>query len=134
MAGARMRQLRGMEIVARGGQIRRITQEKYEVHSQRGDDWYTVEWNDRRWVCSCPDFNDSGSACKHIYAIGFLNRLPHILMTNTNYEALTCPKCNADPKETVSIGQRRTKSGSTRRYRCKRCGYKFSDRFGFEKM
>ena len=134
MGGARMRQLRGMEIVARGGQIHRLTQEQYKVHSQKSIDWYNVEWKNAKWTCDCPDHKESNAACKHIYAIMFLNRLPHILMTNMNYELLTCPKCDSDPNDTVSIGQRRTKSGSTRRYRCKRCGYKFSDRFGFAKM
>jgi transposase-like protein len=123
-----------MEIIARGGQIHRIAQGRYQVHSQKTNDWYTVEWQNGKWSCECEDHKKTQAACKHIHAIGFLNRLPHILMTNLNYELLTCPKCNSDPNETVSIGQRRTKSGSTRRYRCKRCGYKFSDRFGFSKM
>ncbi len=134
MAGSRMRQLRGMEIVSRGGQIRRLAQHNYQVHSQKSNNWYSVEWLNGKWVCDCPDNEKSGTSCKHIYAIGFLNRLPQILMTNQNYELLTCPRCNSSPEDTVSIGKRRTKSGSTARYQCKRCGYKFSDRFGFSKM
>jgi hypothetical protein len=43
MAGARMRQLRGMEIVTRGGQVKSIPESRYLVRSQNGPGWYRVE-------------------------------------------------------------------------------------------
>ena len=134
MAGARMRQLRGMEIVARGGCLRRATESRYLVRSQNGNGWYKVNWKRGKWICECPDYRARNEACKHVYAVTFLLRLPHILLTNLNYELLTCPRCNAEPNKIISVGIRRNRSGATRRFNCKRCGYKFSDRLGFAKM
>jgi len=134
MAGQRMRQLRGMEIVARGGNIRRVSESHYLVRSQNGNGWYKVQWRNTRWICDCPDYEKRREACKHVYAVTFLLKLPHILLTNLNYDLMTCPRCDAKPERIISIGLRRNRSGATRRFKCKECGYKFSDRLGFAKM
>jgi len=129
-----MRKMRGMEIVARGGFIKRVSDSRYLVRSQSGNGWYKVEWRNGKWICECPDYVARKEACKHVYAVTFLLKLPHILLTNLNYELLNCPRCEAAPEEIISIGVRRNKSGVTRRFNCKSCGYKFSDRLGFVKM
>jgi transposase-like protein len=123
-----------MEIVARGGCIKRLTDSRYLVRSQRRDGWYKIEWRNRKWRCQCPDYSARKEACKHVYAVIFFLRLPSILLTNLNYELLTCPRDNAPPEKIVGIGVRRNKSGATRRFECKQCGYRFSDRLGFAKM
>jgi len=48
LAGARMRFLRRLEIVVKGGQIRRINSSTFLVKSQSGNK-YKV-----KWVCNCP--------------------------------------------------------------------------------
>ena len=82
MAGQRMRELRGMEIAARGGCLRRATESRYLVRSQSGNGWYTVEWKTEKWVCACPDYERRNKPCKHIYAVVFVLRLPQILLAN----------------------------------------------------
>jgi hypothetical protein len=82
MAGARMRQLRGMEIVSRGGQIQRIAEDRYSVKSQKTNDQYTVERLSDNWECDCPDYSKRKQACKHVFAVQFLHRLPTLLTTN----------------------------------------------------
>jgi len=83
MAGQRMRQLRGMEIVAWGGQVKRIADSKYLVRSQRMDAWYGVKLRNGRWLCECADYIKRRKTCKHAYAVIFLLRLPKILDANS---------------------------------------------------
>jgi len=77
-----MRFLRGMEIVAIGGQVRHVTDSKYLVRSQHKDRWYNVEWRNGRWVCDCPDYVKRERICKHTFAIFFLFGLPQVLLAN----------------------------------------------------
>ena len=74
-----MRRLRGLEIVARGGQVKRIIDSEYSVHSQQGNGRYKVEWKNSRWVCECPDYVKRRQPCKHIHAVIFLLRLPEVM-------------------------------------------------------
>ncbi|MCR8486845.1 MAG: IS6 family transposase [Nitrososphaerota archaeon] len=129
-----MRLLRGLEIVFKGGQIRRINPSTFLVKSQSGNGWYRVKWNGKKWICNCPDHNKNGYNCKHVNAVTFLLRLPHILTINLNPEQFICPKCGADFDNIVRTGVQRNKSGLVQRYRCKVCGYRFNDREGFEKL
>jgi len=82
MAGARMRQLRGMEIVSKGGQVRRITDVEYLVRSQHTRACYKVQCEGDSWLCECPDYEKRNTSCKHIYAVIFLLRLPSIILSN----------------------------------------------------
>jgi len=78
-----MRQLRGMEIIARGGQVRCVADREYLVCSQHGNGWYKVMRNSRGWLCECPDHLKRHEPCKHIHAVIFLLRLPEVMSTNT---------------------------------------------------
>jgi len=129
-----MRLLRGLEIVIKGGQIRRIDSSTFLVKSQSHNGWYKVRWNGKKWICNCPDYKRKKCECKHINAVAFLLRLPHILTINLNPEQFTCPRCGADFDHIVRTGVQRNKSGLVQRYRCKVCGYRFNDREGFEKL
>jgi hypothetical protein len=91
MAGARMRQLRGMEIVSKGGQVRRIAELEYLVHSQHTRSWYSVQRKGGRWLCECPDYLKRKQTCKHGYAIAFMLDLPRILSINLHPSDLNCP-------------------------------------------
>lgn len=77
-----MRQLRALEIVARGDQVRVVSGSCYRVRSQHGNGWYIVESRESKWVCDCPDFKKRGTNCKHVFAVIFLHRLPHIMLSN----------------------------------------------------
>lgn len=101
MAGQRMRKLRGMEIVARGGQIRRVANSLFIVQSQVGNGWYEVRWKGH-WVCNCPDYLKRGVPCKHIYAVVFLSRLPEILLTNAK-ELSRSPRRPCDIVDMVAV-------------------------------
>jgi len=61
------REVRGLAIVARGNQIRRIDASTYKVKSQNGNGWYTVRKIGGRWTCTCPDFTYRRVKCKHIW-------------------------------------------------------------------
>ena len=65
------REVRGLAIVARGNQIRRIDSSTYKVKSQNGNGWYTVRKIGGKWTCTCPDFTYRRVKCKHIYAVEF---------------------------------------------------------------
>jgi len=82
LAGSRMRQLRGLEIIARGDQIRPVSESSYRVRSQHGNGWYVVELTESKWVCDCPDFRKKGTSCKHAFAVIYLLRLPSIMLSN----------------------------------------------------
>jgi len=83
-----MRQLRGMEIIARGGQVRCVADSHYLVRSQNGSGWrgwYNVQQRNGRWVCECPDYLKREKTCKHAFAVAFLLSLPEILLVNVEF-------------------------------------------------
>ncbi len=87
MADARMRMLRGLEIVAKGGQISRVNNmnnKLFLVKSQSTDIRYKVEWVANKWSCNCPDYTKNAKPCKHVYAVIFLSKLPQIILANAN--------------------------------------------------
>jgi hypothetical protein len=77
-----MRRLRAMEIVARGGQVKRLADSRYMVRSQHRDAWYKVECKDGNWSCECPDQLERRKECKHIFAVLFILKLPQIVSDN----------------------------------------------------
>jgi hypothetical protein len=90
-----------MEIVARGGCLRRVAESSYLVRSQNGNGWYKINWKRGKWICACPDYEKRNKSCKHIYAVIFLLRLPQILLANPLREPSRIFE-NADPK-TLSV-------------------------------
>jgi hypothetical protein len=83
MAGERMRQLRGMEIVSRGGQIQQVSPARYLVKSQKNtSQWYTVTQAAFGPDCNCPDYVKRKLPCKHIFSVMFLLKLPRLLQLN----------------------------------------------------
>lgn len=78
-----MRWLRGLEIVAKGRQIERVSDSRYAVQSQHGDGTYMVERKACGWLCDCPDYSKREDRCKHIFAVLFLLSLPEIFQENS---------------------------------------------------
>jgi len=120
-----LRELRGLGIVAAGGQIQRISSTKFLVKSQTDDKSYIVRWTNGKWICNCQDYVKRGKPCKHVYAVNFLLNLPSILLLN--YEAFErkCPYCGSS--RTILKGFRYNKSGAVRLRKCKDCNKWFKD-------
>ena len=77
------RELRGLGIVAIGGQIRRISDGLFVVASQSGLENHEIRWRDARWSCDCPDFLKRHSPCKHVAALHWALKLPLMLVANS---------------------------------------------------
>lgn len=120
-----LRELRGLGIVAAGGQIQRVSDEVFIVKSQGGDRSYEVRWAVNSWVCNCPDYLRRSKPCKHIYAVNFLLNLPTMLLMNREAFDRNCPYCGSS--RTILKGFRYNKSGAVRIRRCKNCGKWFKD-------
>jgi hypothetical protein len=73
------RQLRAWEIVSDDRDIRKISENEYEVKSQSGQKFYRVKYLYKDgWTCECPDYTNRKVPCKHIYAVElkiFRNRM-----------------------------------------------------------
>jgi transposase-like protein len=117
--------MRGLALVAFGGQIQRINDHLFLVKSQSVDRQYRVSWSPNAWHCDCPDFQERSKACKHVYAVLYLLSLPGILLANSSALERRCPYCGSD--DVVNDGPRRNKSGVIQVYSCKKCGRDFSN-------
>jgi len=120
-----IRELRGLGIVAMGGQIQRISGTTYVVKSQGNDSSYKVEWTGDKWICNCHDYLKRHKPCKHIYAVNFLLDLPRIVLSNSAAFDRRCPYCgssNVRPK-----GFRYNRNGPVRMFKCKDCRRRFSE-------
>ncbi len=79
-----LRQMRGLAIVAAGGQVKRISDELFWVKSQSTDAFYIVMRRVEKWGCNCLDFEATGKPCKHVYATFYALDLPNILSANSS--------------------------------------------------
>ena len=77
------RELRGLGIVFKGGQIRRVTDGSFVAKSSSGVRPYDLRWTGHLWICSCPDFVKHNDLCKHLHALRFSLALPFIIATNS---------------------------------------------------
>ncbi len=125
-SGPSLRELRGLAIVALGGQIERISDTVFAVKSQSSPGaFHRVEWKNGKWFCDCVDYAKRRKPCKHIYAVNFLLDLPRILLSNSGAFRRTCRYCgspNVSPK-----GFRHNKDGPVKLYICKSCGRRFKE-------
>jgi len=127
-----LRELRGLGIVALGGQIKRVGESAFLVKSQSNPSAYhRVEWRGNGWVCDCADYAKRNKPCKHIYAVNFLLDLPRIVLLNSEAFARTCPYCGS--ADVRPKGFRYNKSGPVRMFRCRSCGKRFKDELSLER-
>jgi transposase-like protein len=126
------RQLRGLAILSSGLEaIKRIDKKHYKVKSQHGNHYYDiVKKYGIGWTCTCPNWIEYQSDCKHIYAVHFSMQLrleiekeinPNKILEATN--TIECPECSC--KRIVKNGQRKCKKGINQRYKCRVCGHRF---------
>jgi transposase-like protein len=131
------RELRGLEILSKGDQIKRIDPDTYRVNSQNGNGSYLVVRSGKEWTCECPDHTNRQVVCKHIYAVYFSLGLRQNVFAKTQpiVETLRnegCKSCGS--ANVVKIGVRHNIHGNIQRYLCKDCGHKFVNNEGFEKV
>lgn len=132
------RQQRGLAILARGNQIKRIDACTYRVTSQSGNGSYLVQRHGLGWKCGCPDHLYRGMVCKHIHAVNFSLNLTQ-MVTSQNFGVAVpeekpevCVSCGST--ELVKDGLRKNKNGVIQRFLCKSCGHRFVTNYGFQKM
>ena len=77
------RELRGLGIVVRGGQVTKINDTIFKVRSQSSNSIYTVVGIGEKWSCNCPDYSRKLKPCKHIHAISFIHGLSTIVDANS---------------------------------------------------
>jgi transposase-like protein len=131
------RELRGLDILSRGDQIRRMDADTYRVDSQNGNGSYIVVRSGKEWTCECPDHEHRQVVCKHIWSVYFSLNLRQKVLRKVQpvieaYNAEGCPECGSS--SLVKIGQRHNLHGEVQRLMCKDCGHKFSQNEGFERV
>ncbi len=131
------RELRGLEILGKGNQIRRMDSDTYRVFSQAGNGSYLVTKQGSNWICQCPDHQYRQVICKHIYAVYFSQHLRQKVAFNNLglievSEPSGCKKCGSE--QIIKIGIRHNKATNVQRFLCKECGHKFTRNDGFERM
>ncbi len=117
--------MRGLAIVAQGGQLVRVNDRLFSVRSQTLKGNYKVEWNGERWLCQCKDFEARNYPCKHIYAVLYLLELPNITLANSAALERSCPYCGSN--EAVRNGSRKNKGGLVQVYLCNSCNRRFRE-------
>ncbi len=129
------RQQRGQAIAGADGQVRRIDEHCYRVHSQSRDAEYDVVSTETGWNCSCPDFQFRGLKCKHIWGVEISWTLRQRVESQVLISAVrmdNCPRCQS--QSIVRHSVRHNKNGDLQRYSCKECRLRFSKNLGFEGM
>jgi len=133
------RELRGLEILGKGDQIKRLDADHYRVQSQTGEGSYLVTKRGKEWTCECPDHTYRGTVCKHIWAVYFSLNLRQRVVTQVQPDIEArgqgqeggCRLCGSP--RIVKIGKIHTKHGDVQRYLCKECKRKFvANETGFE--
>lgn len=143
-----MRPQRALQIATQKGQIKDINANTYEVKSQSGNGSYFVSKIGEDWRCTCPDFTERQTPCKHIYAVSFAQSLKANLSQNNvtvQKQVLeqdvagevekpeSCIYCGS--QSVVKRGfayEKRVKK--VQRFWCKCCGKTFVVDIGFKKM
>ncbi len=126
---------RGLAIAKTEGQVRRVWDGLYYVRSQSGNGEYQVSQGSRGWACSCPDYSNRRTRCKHVWAVEISNRFRHTVDGNRVIAEVSVSECFFCHSQSIKkSGVRRNKSGSIQRFACLVCHRTFSVNVGFERM
>ncbi len=126
---------RGLAIAKGEGQVRRVWDGLYYVRSQSGNGEYQVSQESRGWACSCPDYSNRHTRCKHIWAVEISIRFRHTVDGNRVIAEVSVSDCFFCHSQSIKkSGIRRNKSGSIQRFACLVCHRTFSVNVGFERM
>ncbi len=125
--------MKGQQIAEREGEIQRVDEATYKVHSQTSDVWYSVIRSGTVWFCACPDFTYRQITCKHIFAVELSVALRNRIENSRRIEPLDLQSCLfCYSKNVVKHGILHNKSGDIQRFSCKDCGKRFTRNIGFE--
>src|SRR5437773_1781477 len=89
MAVENPREIRAIEIAAKGNEIKRLNASAYRVRSQSNPDkWYLVVKDDfNEWSCECLDYVNRRTVCKHVYSTRYSQNLrQRVTEQNLNLE------------------------------------------------
>ncbi|MGP8057094.1 MAG: IS6 family transposase [Nitrososphaerales archaeon] len=145
---AEARAVKGNLIAQTDGQVRRISDSEYQVHSQRSGIWYQVFATEKGLNCSCPDFQFRGGIvvyqgglskvpfkCKHIFAVELSHALRQTVERQVKIEPTDFQAClYCYSKNIVKHGLRHNSNGDIQRFTCRDCRKRFSVNLGFERM
>jgi len=126
------REHKGIELVVKG-HVDAINSSTFFVRSEQDSKTrYIINWDKKRWVCTCEDFKKHRKKCKHIYAVCYYLSLrdTQVGIKRIGEETSPCPKCGKIDKVTKD-GFGETRSGLAQRFFCQRCNRGFSSRTGF---
>jgi putative transposase len=119
-----------LAIVARGDQIEPKGPTEFIVRSQsRPSVRYKVASRRDSWECSCAFNRSTRRVCIHIFAVRYKNGFERTIAPPK--ERPVCEKCGS--ARVVINGCRRNQSGAVQRFKCKKCGLRFSGPKGFRK-
>ena len=110
---------------------------KFKVNSQSDSKkCYTVSRTGHGLVCTCPDYTQTKSDCKHIKLI--LENMKKNLYDSQEFRMMDRSNCNickfCSSGNLIKKGFKNNKSGKVQLFRCKDCKRKFTANFGFENM
>lgn len=132
------KRIKGLAIIVKGSQIKRINEATYKVKSQSNNGFYTVI-KGLDWKCECPSYAKLQEAqvnpayCKHINSVLLSLELRSKAISEHLFESPeACVYCGS--KDIVKRGIRQNKSGKVQRFTCKACGKRFVIDNGFAKM
>jgi transposase-like protein len=132
------REEKGKKIAVIFKQIRRLSENHYEVQSQTTDyKWYTVIATESGWKCTCADHRYRQVCCKHIHAVEFSNKLrKETVEKNTvTIQPVTISSCLFCKSDNIKkFGIRKNKHHAVQRFVCADCHKTFSINIGFEKL
>lgn len=130
-----VRRMKGQQIAEHEGEIHRIDDTTYKVHSQNSEIWYTVRLNDKEPYCACSDFKYREIKCKHIFAVELSVALRNRIEQSRVIEPLDIQSClYCYSKNIVRRGILHNKNGDIQRFGCKDCGKRFVRNLGFEHL
>ena len=129
------RQIRGQAIYEKQGQIERNDSTHYFVKSQSSNGRYDVISTELGWTCSCPDRVYRHVCCKHIHAVEISLRIGKKAGQATTIKEISADRCKfCSSGRITKKGIKKTKHGDFQQFRCKDCGKRFIQNFGFERM
>ena len=82
ISGGSRRDLRGLRILTKGGQIHKLSDGIFSVNSESSSIQYKVVWVANKYTCNCADFVSRLKKCKHICAVEYFLLLPSIMSAN----------------------------------------------------
>ena len=127
---------RGVRIACKPGQVKTVGARRWSVASQSvPGKWYRVNLAGHGFTCECRHHESRGSRCKHIIAAEIVlmektpegEKSPPVTLGSLRPFCSHC-KSNHHAKD----GRRRCKRRDpVQRFKCRDCGHRFSEGFGF---